>query len=136
MAVARLKGDPRIGITGMRKRIFTDGDSMKDKVHKMIEQLVEVERFKFYKNVDSNSLMALSPIGVSGGRGVKDKDTWHLIEDLAKAAGGAVGASRPAAETLKYVSVQRYVGMSGQKFKGNLYFAVALSGGKVGAKVA
>ena len=26
MAVARLKGDPRIGITGMRKRIFTDGD--------------------------------------------------------------------------------------------------------------
>ena len=63
MAVARLKGDPKVGITGMRKRIFPDGDSMKEKVHKMIQQLVEVERFKFYKNVDSNSLMAISPIG-------------------------------------------------------------------------
>jgi len=52
MAIARLKGDPKVGITGMRKRIFPDGDSMKEKVHKMIQQLVEVERFKFYKNVD------------------------------------------------------------------------------------
>ena len=36
MAVARLKGDPRIGITGMRKRIFPDGDTMKEKVHKLV----------------------------------------------------------------------------------------------------
>jgi len=128
MAVARLKGDPRIGITGMRKRIFPDGDTMKEKVHKMIQQLVEVERFKFYKDVDINSVMAMAPIGVSGGRGVKDKETWHLIEDLAKAAGASIGSSRPAAETLKYVPVQRYVGMSGQKFKGNLYFAIGISG--------
>ena len=128
MAVARLKGDPRIGITGMRKRIFPDGDTMKEKVHKVIQQLVEVERFKFYKDVDINSLMAMAPIGVSGGRGVKDKETWHLIEDLAKAAGASIGSSRPAAETLKYVPVQRYVGMSGQKFKGNLYFAIGISG--------
>ena len=128
MAVARLKGDPKIGITGMRKRIFPDGDTMKEKVHKLVQQLVEVERFKFYKNVDINSLMAMAPIGVSGGRGVKDKETWHLIEDLAKAAGAAIGSSRPAAETLKYVPVQRYVGMSGQKFKGNLYFAIGISG--------
>ena len=103
MAVVRLKGDPRIGITGMRKRVFTEGDTMKEKVHKMVEQLVEVERFKFYKNVDINSLIAMAPIGVSGGRGVKDKETWHLIEDLAKAAGASIGSSRPAAETLKYV---------------------------------
>ena len=128
MAVARLKGDPRIGITGMRKRIFPDGDTMKEKVHKVIQQLVEVERFKFYKDVDINSVMAMAPIGVSGGRGVKDKETWHLIEDLAKAAGASIGSSRPAAETLKYVPVQRYVGMSGQKFKGNLYFAIGISG--------
>ena len=76
MAVARLKGDPRIGITGMRKRIFPDGDTMKEKVHKVIQQLVEVERFKFYKDVDINSLMAMAPIGVSGGRGVKDKEVF------------------------------------------------------------
>ena len=51
-----------------------------------------------------------------------------LIENLAKAAGAAIGSSRPVAETLKYVPLNRYVGMSGQKFKGNLYIACGISG--------
>jgi rubredoxin len=51
-----------------------------------------------------------------------------LIEDLAKAAGAAIGSSRPVAETLKYVPINRYVGMSGQKFTGNLYIACGISG--------
>ena len=51
-----------------------------------------------------------------------------LIEALAKQAGAAVGSSRPVAETLKYVPLNRYVGMSGQKFNGNLYIAVGISG--------
>ena len=32
------------------------------------------------------------------------------------------------AETLQYVPLNRYVGMSGQKFKGNLYIACGISG--------
>ncbi len=51
-----------------------------------------------------------------------------MIEDLAKAAGAAIGSSRPVAETLQYVPLERYVGMSGQKFKGNLYIACGISG--------
>ena len=51
-----------------------------------------------------------------------------LIENLAKAAGAAVGSSRPVAETLKYVPLERYVGMSGRKFAGNLYIACGISG--------
>ena len=51
-----------------------------------------------------------------------------LINDLAAAAGAAVGSSRPVAETLMYVPLNRYVGMSGQKFIGNLYIAVGISG--------
>ena len=51
-----------------------------------------------------------------------------LIEDLARAAGAAVGSSRPVAETLKYLPLNRYVGMSGQKFSGNLYIACGISG--------
>lgn len=52
----------------------------------------------------------------------------HLIEKLAVQAGAAIGSSRPVAETLKYVPIDRYVGMSGQKFKGNLYIACGISG--------
>jgi len=51
-----------------------------------------------------------------------------LIEKLAVQAGAAIGSSRPVAETLKYVPLNRYVGMSGQKFKGNLYIACGISG--------
>ena len=65
---------------------------------------------------------------VSAGQGIGDKKNMKLVEDLAKAAGAAVGSSRPVAETLKYVPLDRYVGMSGQKFKGNLYIACGISG--------
>ena len=50
------------------------------------------------------------------------------MEGLAKAAGAAIGSSRPVAETLKYLPLDRYVGMSGQKFTGNLYIACGISG--------
>ena len=33
-----------------------------------------------------------------------------LVEGLAKAAGAAIGSSRPVAETLKYLPLDRYVG--------------------------
>ena len=65
---------------------------------------------------------------VSAGKGIGARENMKLIEDLAKAAGAAVGSSRPVAETLQYVPLDRYVGMSGQKFKGNLYIACGISG--------
>ena len=65
---------------------------------------------------------------VSAGKGIGGKKNMKLIEDLAKAAGAAIGSSRPVAETLKYVPLNRYVGMSGQKFTGNLYIACGISG--------
>jgi rubredoxin len=51
-----------------------------------------------------------------------------IVKDLAVQAGAALGSSRPVAETLKYVPLNRYVGMSGQKFNGNLYIACGISG--------
>ena len=65
---------------------------------------------------------------VSAGKGIGEKKNMKLIEDLARSAGAAIGSSRPVAETLKYVPINRYVGMSGQKFTGNLYIACGISG--------
>ena len=52
----------------------------------------------------------------------------QLVRDLAAAAGAAIGCSRPVAEQLQYLPLDRYVGMSGQKFAGNLYIACGISG--------
>ena len=65
---------------------------------------------------------------VSAGKGIGPKSNMKLIEDLAENAGAAIGSSRPVAETLKYLPIDRYVGMSGQKFTGNLYIACGISG--------
>ena len=47
---------------------------------------------------------------VSAGQGIGgERKIMKLIEQLAKAAGAAVGSSRPVAETLKYVPLNRYV---------------------------
>ena len=52
----------------------------------------------------------------------------ELAKALAIQVGAAIGSSRPVAETLKYLPLNRYVGMSGQKFNGNLYIACGISG--------
>ena len=46
--------------------------------------------------------------------GTEEPKKKYLVP-LAKAAGAAIGSSRPVAETLKYLPLNRYVGMSGQK---------------------
>ena len=47
---------------------------------------------------------------VSAGKGIGEKKNMKLVESLAKAAGAAIGSSRPVAETLKYLPLNRYVG--------------------------
>ncbi|HCC00746.1 MAG TPA: acyl-CoA dehydrogenase, partial [Ruminococcaceae bacterium] len=61
-------------------------------------------------------------------KGIGEKSNMKLIEDRAIQAGAAIGCSRPVAETLQYLPLNRYVGMSGQKFNGNLYIACGISG--------
>lgn len=116
-------------VTGIRKnKIFTEGDA-KSKVADLVEALKK-DGYDFTVGIAADTPIAMAERVVSGGKGIGDKANWHLIENLAQAAGAAVGSSRPVAETLKYVSLDRYVGMSGQKFTGNLYIACGISGAK------
>lgn len=114
-------------ITGIRKKVlFRDGDA-KEQVHELAEALKK-DGFDFTVGIPLDTPIARAERVVSAGKGIGDKKNMKLIEALAKAAGAAVGSSRPVAETLKYVPLNRYVGMSGQKFTGNLYFACGISG--------
>ena len=114
-------------VTGVRKkRILRDG-SAEEQVQELVECLKK-DGHDFTVGIPMDTPIARAERVVSAGQGIGDQKNMKLIERLAKAAGAAVGASRPVAETLKYVPLDRYVGMSGQQFTGNMYLACGISG--------
>ena len=64
---------------------------------------------------------------VSGGRGLKGPENWHLVEDLAKEIGAATACSRAVADA-HWRPHHEHVGQTGGAIAPNLYFAIGISG--------
>ncbi|GAA4296261.1 electron transfer flavoprotein subunit alpha/FixB family protein [Nibribacter koreensis] len=72
-------------------------------------------------------LLTEADLVVSGGRGLKGPENWHLIEDLAKALGAATACSKPVAD-VGWRPHHEHVGQTGITVSPNLYIAVGISG--------
>ena len=114
-------------IAGNRKKMILKDGTVEERVAKLVESL-KSDGYDFTVGIPLDTPITKADRVVSAGRGIGKKENMKLIENLAVQAGAAVGSSRPVAEELKYVPLNRYVGMSGQKFNGNLYIACGISG--------
>jgi electron transfer flavoprotein alpha subunit len=75
------------------------------------------------QTVDLNSAAIL----VSVGRGIKEQANLPIVEDLAKALGAELAASRPICDN-GWLPMERQVGSSGQTVAPKVYLAIGISG--------
>ena len=84
------------------------------------------------KSVEINRVTGKIPlteaeIVISGGRGLKGPENWHLVEDLANALGAATACSKPVSD-MHWRPHSEHVGQTGITIKPNLYIAIGISG--------
>lgn len=85
-------------------------------------------QFKGYEEAEKKDVdLTKAQIIVSAGRGIGKKDNVVIIESLAKALGGELGASRPVVDA-GWVPHSRQVGTTGQTVSPKLYVACGISG--------
>ncbi|NLI91327.1 MAG: electron transfer flavoprotein subunit alpha [Peptococcaceae bacterium] len=65
---------------------------------------------------------------VGVGRGFSAKEDLKMAEELAALIGAEMGCSRPIAEGEKWMSKERYIGVSGVFLKADIYVSLGVSG--------
>lgn len=85
-----------------------------------------VEQLSIEK-VTGKATIADAEVVVSGGRGLKGPENWHLIEDLAEVLDAATACSKPVSD-MGWRPHDEHVGQTGKPVSTNLYIAIGISG--------
>ena len=106
-----IKEDPKEIISEMKSGISSETNFVIEKVEK----------------ASGHITIADAEIVVSGGRGLKGPENWHLIEDLASTLEAATACSKPVSD-MGWRPHSEHVGQTGKPVASNLYIAIGVSG--------
>lgn len=79
------------------------------------------------KGKDTDIGLEAAEIIVSGGAGMKTKENFHILQELADELGGIVGASRRTVDA-GWMPPERQVGQTGKTVRPKIYIACGISG--------
>lgn len=82
---------------------------------------------KFIPFTEEGPSIESANVVVAGGKGIKNKNNFIMIEELADCLGGAVGSSRPPVDQ-GWTPYSTQVGLSGKTISPELYIACGISG--------
>ncbi len=124
------KGEPRLALirSGTFEPAETGGEA------EVVQAPVELEDFSTRATMveqaheeQAGPSIEDAEIVVAGGRGLGGPESFALVEDLAKALGGAVGATRAVVDAGWY-PYSAQVGQTGKNVSPKLYVACGISG--------
>lgn len=130
-AVVKTKCDTPIGVFSLRPNVFVASENktnieIQEKSFELSDADLSAKVTNIAKNEGKLDVLE-ADIVVSGGRGIKGPENYHLIENLAKALGGAVGASRAVVDA-GWRPHSEQVGQTGKTVSPTLYVACGISG--------
>ena len=125
--------DRRPQMATVRYKVMREAKSDLSKKGEIVEKPVDMselpDRVKILDFQPAPELVSIvdAEIVVSGGKGLGEPPGFKLIEELAHALGGAVGASRPTVDE-GWREYRHQVGLSGRTVRPKLYMACGISG--------
>ncbi len=131
-AFARMSFEARPALFSIRPNVFAPQEREGAGVVEAVDAshgASEARLVEFRESGGGALDVAEATIVVSGGRGMKDPDNWHLLEALRDAIGdgAGLGASRAVVDAGWRPHAEQ-VGQTGKTVAPKLYFAVGISG--------